>query len=61
MKISYKVIGNGDGQIREVQFFEEICCDEMRKALLHGETTFANRDAKELWLYCPFCQKEILY
>ena len=58
MKIEYKVIVR-DGKAVEEQYFEDICCSEMKKALLNQETPLSKTEPFTLWLYCPFCKKEI--
>lgn len=60
MQIKYKVIVRDNKAIEE-QSFENICCDEMKKALLNQETSLAKTETKILWLYCPFCKKDIVY
>ena len=60
MKIKYFVVTR-DGKAIEEQHFENICCEEMKKALLHQETPLAKTEIAELWLYCPFCKTEIVY
>ena len=60
MKIKYQVIVK-DGKVVDQQYFEAICCDTMRMALLKQETPFGKDDVAALWLYCPFCKKEIEY
>lgn len=60
MKIKYRVIAR-DGKAVEEQYFEDICCEDMKKALLNQETPFAKTEAQSLWLYCPFCKTEIEY
>lgn len=60
MQIKYKVVVR-DSKVVEEQYFEDICCENMKKALLNQETPLANIEAVALWLYCPFCKKEIEY
>mgnify|MGYP001595236254 CR=1 FL=1 len=60
MDSKYKLIVK-DGQVVDEQYFERVCCGEMRKALLNQETPLGNPNANCLWFYCPFCKEEILY
>ncbi len=60
MKIKYSVVAI-DGRVVEAQHFEDICCDDMKKALLNQETLLAKTNIKMSWLYCPFCKAEIEY
>lgn len=60
MKIVYKIIER-EGEIKEEACFEDICCDDMRKALLAQETPFPKPKVTSPWFYCPFCKEEIRY
>lgn len=60
MQIKYKVVER-DGKAVEAQYFEDICCEDMKKALLNQETPLATAETVSLWLYCPFCKQEIEY
>lgn len=60
MQIKYKVVVS-DGKVVEEQYFDDICCGDMRKALVNQETPLANKAIVSLWLYCPFCKQEIVY
>lgn len=59
MKIMYRLIVI-NGKVVEEQYFENVCCDNMKKSLLNQEMPFAKENTS-LWLYCPFCKKEIEY
>ncbi len=59
MQIKYEVAARGN-EVVEEQKFQNICCDDMKKALLAQETPLVNARAV-LWLYCPFCKTEIEY
>ncbi len=58
MQIKYKVIVM-DNKAVEEPYFEDICCNDMKKALLAQETPLTEKVI--LWLYCPFCKREIEY
>ena len=58
MQVEHKVIVR-DGKVVEEQYFEDICCGDMEKALLNQETPLAKIDVVAFWLYCPFCKAEI--
>ncbi len=58
MKIKYRVVVL-DGKVIEEQYFEDICCEDMKKALLAQEMPLVTDEV--IWLYCPFCKKEIQY
>ena len=60
MQVKYRTVAK-DGKVIEEQYFEDICCEDMRMALLGQETPFAKQDSICQWLYCPFCKKEIKY
>jgi len=60
MQIKYRTIIR-DGKVVEEQYFENICCEDMGKALLNQETIFAKPNVKAYWIYCPFCKAEIEY
>ena len=59
MQIKYKLVVRDNKAIEE-QCFENICCEDMKKALLNQETPLA-KEATSLWLYCPFCKEPINY
>lgn len=59
MQIQYRLTVI-DSKVVEEQYFEDICCKDMKKALLNQETPLA-KEGLSLWLYCPFCKKEIEY
>ncbi len=60
MQLKYKVVVRDD-KVIEVQYFEDICCKDMEKALLNQETPLAKLETVALWVYCPFCKKKIEY
>jgi hypothetical protein len=60
MQIKYKVVVR-DNKVIEEQYFEGICCKDMKKALLNQETPLGKTETTELWLYCPFCKQEVEY
>ena len=60
MQIKYRAVVS-NGKVIEEQYFEDICCGEMKKALLNQEPPFTQIGAVSLWLYCPFCKKRIEY
>ena len=60
MQIKYRVIAR-DGKAEEEQYFESICCEDMKKAVLAQETPLVKTGAVSLWLYCPFCKQVIEY
>ena len=60
MQIKYRIVVR-DSKVIEEQYFEGICCSDMKKALLNQETPLANTEAVSQWLYCPFCKQEIEY
>ena len=59
MKVKYHLIVR-DEKILDEKYFEDICCDDMRKAMLAQEASLTDSDAL-LWLYCPFCKTDIEY
>lgn len=59
MEVKYEVVVI-NGKVVEEEYFVNICCEDMRKALLAQETPLADIEAG-LWLYCPFCKQEIEY
>ena len=60
MKITYQTVVK-DNKVIEEMLLENICCAGMREALLAQEVATVKSEVKTLWLYCPFCRKEIIY
>lgn len=60
MEIKYHMVVQNE-LVMEEPYFEDVCCESMRKALLKQETPLGKEGIEEIWLYCPFCKTEIVY
>ncbi len=60
MEIKYRLMVRDDKVVEE-RYFDSICCEDMREALLKQQTPFGSDDSNGLWLFCPFCKKAIEY